>query len=113
VVKNKKESKLQYSILKDLKSYGKYCESFKIEKSNENGVPDVFFTTSLTGAVFIEVKKEDGVLSPMQIVKLASLNNCGTKAFSLYTWKEWVDIKASLGMSFESVSNVIINPIVK
>ena len=93
------ESDLQSSILADLQSFGKYCECFKIMKANDNGNPDIFFTTGLTGAVLIEVKRLKGSASEIQKVKIASFNRCGTKAFVCHTWNQWVEIKKTLGMN--------------
>lgn len=96
----KYESDFQSDILKDLRSYGKYCECFKIMSASDLGVPDVFFTTSKTGCVFIEVKREkDGKPSPAQILKNEKLNRCGCKAFFCYTWAEWVEIKKTIGLN--------------
>jgi len=104
------ESRLQSKILKDLRSdkLAPYVECFKVMKVSENGIPDVFFTTALTGAVFIEVKGPQGVPSPAQKYKIKRLNECGCKAFLVYNWEEWWKIKTDLGMmdyNFETLRN--------
>jgi len=98
-MRNIKESRIQSLILKDLRSLGKYCECFKVESPSDNGVPDIFFTTKETGAVFVEVKRPSGVLSKFQKEKLEKLNSCGTKAFACYSWEGWALLKSSLGLS--------------
>ena len=92
------EAKLQDDIMADLRSLGKNCECFKIEKTSDNGVPDIFFTTSITGAVFIETKRTEGKLSSVQEFKIKKLNSCGVKAFSCYSWAEWINIKKILNI---------------
>ena len=52
------EKKLQTKILNDLRSLGKYCVAIKIIKTSDNGVPDIFFSTALTGGIYIETKKK-------------------------------------------------------
>jgi len=95
---SKSESDIQSSILADLRSLGRHCECFKIQKTSDNGEPDIFFTTRITGAVLIEVKKPGGRISKLQISKLKKLNDCGTKAFACYSWQAWVEVKKSLGL---------------
>jgi len=93
------EKKIQTKILKDLESFGKYCECFKIEKANKNGEPDIFFTTLLTGAVFIECKRLTGYAKRLQLFKIEKLKNCGCKAFVCHSWEEWCEIKNELGLT--------------
>ena len=92
------ESRLQTKILNDLRSLGKYCEVFKIIKTSDNGIPDIFFTTAWTGGVFIETKRKKGRISKIQDIKLKNLNLCGSQSFSCYNWDEWWDIKKSIGL---------------
>ena len=92
------ESILQTKILNDLRAMGKYCVAFKIMKASEDGVPDVFFTTLKTGAVFIECKSPDGVISVKQKAMIKWLNECGVKAFECWGIDDWVKIKKQLGM---------------
>lgn len=89
-----KESFLQEKILQDLRSLGQHCECFKIEKTSDNGIPDIFFTTKITGPVLIETKKSNGILSALQVLKIDKLRKCGTKAFPCYTWAQWVELKS-------------------
>jgi hypothetical protein len=92
------ESKLQSDILSDLRSYGKHCECFKIEKASDNGVPDIFFSTTITGPVFIETKRLKGKAQKLQTVKIDRLRECGVKAFFCYSWNQWVNIKSIIGL---------------
>jgi len=93
------EQKLQTKILNDLRSFGKYCECFKIEKVSENGIPDVFFTMRICGPVFVEVKRTGEEPSNAQWGKIQKLNDCGTKAMWVNSWKGWVDLKLLLGIN--------------
>jgi hypothetical protein len=101
----KYESTLQTAILNDLRSLGDKCCCFKIEKTNEAGVPDVFFSTILTGGIFVETKRSDGVLSPKQKEKLDLLNNTGAKALVCYSWNEWRELKQKLGLVTRTVTS--------
>jgi len=94
------ESRLQTKILKDLRSseMKDYCDVFKIMKCSDTGIPDIFFTTALTGGVFIEVKGPKGIKSESQIHHVNKMNKCGCKAFFCYSWEEWINIKRSIGM---------------
>ena len=94
----KVEQNLQSKILRDLTSMGKYCVAFDVMKCSEDGVPDIFFTTVQTGAVFVEVKQPDGVWGEKQKEMHKYLNECGTKSFIVWTWAEWVEVKRELGL---------------
>lgn len=93
------EAKLQSDILSDLRSFGKYCECFKIEKSSDNGTPDIFFTTVYTRAVFIETKRSTGVTKKLQDIKIQKLRSCGVKAFVCNTWDSWIAVKKLIGLN--------------
>jgi len=99
-----KESSLQSKILNDLRSFGKYCECFKIMKTSDNGEPDVFFTTKITGAVLIEIKRPDGSTQKIQSAKIKKLNECGTQAYICYSWENWASLKNDLGLSLATLS---------
>jgi len=107
----KNEKKVQTRILNDLRSFGKYCEVFKIMKTSDAGEPDIFFTTRLTGAVFIETKRHKGKLQKIQKEKIAKLNSCGVKAFvcrsiSGTEWpltEQWLEIKKALNLTKDNV----------
>ena len=95
------ESKLQTKILEDLRSYGKNIVAFKIQKTSDNGIPDVFFTTLRTGAVFIEVKKKGEKPTALQNKKIRDLSKCGCLACYCSSWEEWTMIKLMVQLSHE------------
>jgi len=99
----KNEKKVQDIILDDLRSFGQYCEVFKIMKASDAGEPDVFFTTCLTGAVLIEVKKGKGVVRKLQKIKIAKLNSCGTRTFVCHSIEEWIALKKNLTLTLDNV----------
>jgi len=92
------EKGLQTKILKDLRSLGKYCVAFKIMKTSDNKIPDIFFSTALTGGIFIETKKPKGPIAKGQTTMIHKLSVCGCQSFPCYNWEEWWDIKKSLGL---------------
>ena len=94
----KVEQTLQTKILLDLNSMGKHCVAFDVMKCSEDGVPDVFFTTAVTGPVFVEVKKPDGVWSTKQKDMHKNLNDCGCKSFVVWSWSEWVAVKREINL---------------
>jgi hypothetical protein len=97
------EAKLQSDILSDLRSFGKYCECFKIEKSSDNGIPDIFFSTVFTRAVFVETKRLKGDAKKLQQIKLQRLRNCGVKSFLCNSWEEWINIKQLIGLNIKNM----------
>lgn len=78
---------------------GKNCICFKIIKTSDNGIPDIFFSTEKTGGVFIETKKLSGKARKLQHNKVEKLNKCGSKAFFCYSWSQWVEIKENIGLN--------------
>jgi hypothetical protein len=102
------EAKIQSDILNDLRSFGKFCECFKIEKSSDNGVPDIFFTTKHTGSVFVETKRETGKAEKLQSYRIEKLRQCGAKAFVCNNWVTWISIKRLIGLD---KNNVIISQV--
>jgi hypothetical protein len=107
-----RESLLQSKILKDLRYLQKDCMCFKIESANEDGIPDIFFTTELSGGVFIETKRENlGRVSGIQETQIAKINACGGKAFTCFSWDEWIVLKINLGLVPYFLKNdVILKP---
>ena len=100
---NPLESEIQGKILRDLRSYGKYCVCFKIEKASENGIPDIFFSMRICGPVLVETKRPTGDASTIQNNQTSKLIMCGTKVFFCYSWKQWVEIKTILGINMQNV----------
>jgi hypothetical protein len=97
------EVKLQSDILCDLRSFGKYCECFKIEKTSDNGTPDIFFATKITNAVFIETKRIGEKARKLQLIRIRRLNECGVLAFVCSSWDDWIDIKKFICLNKENV----------
>ena len=92
----KVEQNLQTKILLDLNSLGKHCVAFDVMKCGEDGVQDVYFTTVATGSIWIEVKQPDGEWSAKQQEMHKRMNECGVRAFVVWTWAEWVAVKKEL-----------------
>lgn len=99
ISKKENERDLQARILRDLRSFGKYCVCFKIKKASEAGIPDVYFTTFVTGSVLLETKKKTGVVSKIQNEQIEKLKRCGAKVEVCYSWPEWVAIKLRIGLT--------------
>jgi len=97
------EGRFQSKVLDDLRSYGKYITVFKIVKTSDNGVPDVFFTTKVTGPVFLELKDKGKKPKPHQYVMIDKLNDTGAKSMWCDCWEDWVKIKKELNLSKKSV----------
>jgi hypothetical protein len=92
------EGKIQDKLLKDLRSYGKYIVCTKVERTSDNATPDIYFTTSITGSVWVETKRELGEAEVLQEVRIRKLNRCGTKAFVCNSWERWQEIKSEIGL---------------
>ena len=93
----REEKKLQTKILKDLRSMT-HAECFKVKTDGDTAFPDIFFTSQIAGACFVEVKAPGEQPSAKQYAKLSKLRSCGCKAFWLCSWPEWVLIKKNLGI---------------
>jgi len=98
------EKNIQDHILKDLRSYGRFCECFKIIKSSDSGEMDIFFTTKITGAVMLEVKKPGERPRKLQEYKISKINECGTKAFYCDSIESWGNIKSLIGLSKDRIA---------
>jgi len=93
-----KEKILQTKILNDLRSFGKYCECFKIEKSSDNGTSDIFFSIVKCGPTFLEVKAPGEKPSSLQEQKIEKLRKCGCRATWIDSWDKWIELKTKLGI---------------
>lgn len=91
------EKILQTKILNDLRSRPGYV-AFKIMKCSDDGCPDLFFTSTKTGAFFIEVKAPGMKPRANQLVFISKLNACGAKAFHIDSWEAWVSLKQCYNM---------------
>jgi hypothetical protein len=79
------EQQIQSKKIKELESQGYYV--IKLIKTNKNGIPDLLVLPKNSDAFFIEVKKEDGVLSKLQEYRINELNKHGLKTQILKGWK--------------------------
>ena len=79
------EQQIQSKKIKELESQGYYV--IKLMKTNKNGIPDLLVLPKNSDAFFIEVKKEDGVLSKLQEYRINELNKHGLKTEILKGWK--------------------------
>lgn len=69
-----KESQLQSSIRDKLKKHGWLV--IKLEKTSWNGIPDLMCIRK-GHVMFLEIKTEKGVLSPLQEHRIKTLNEIG------------------------------------
>jgi hypothetical protein len=99
----KNESSLQRKILLDLRSYGKYVEVFKIMKSSDNGIPDLLFTSVMTGPILLETKRDGETPRKLQQFHIDKINQCGCKAYYVDSWAEWVILKKVIGLSKSAI----------
>ena len=79
------EQQIQSKKIKELEGQGYYV--IKLMKTNKNGIPDLLVLPKNSDAFFIEVKKEDGVLSKLQEYRINELNKHGLKTEILKGWK--------------------------
>ena len=70
--------------------------AFKIEKTSDNGVPDIFFCSWNTGTVFVEVKAPGKKPKPHQQAMINRLNASGVKAFYVDSIEGWVKLRNAL-----------------
>jgi Holliday junction resolvase len=77
------ESKIQSKIIKRLESEGWLC--VKLIKTNKNGIPDlVCFKDGKS--MFIEVKREEGILSELQKYRIDEIRK---KGIETRVWTEY------------------------
>ena len=73
----KSESAVQSKRIKDLEEEGYYV--IKLMKTNKNGIPDLLAIHPEKGILFSEVKRKNGVLSPVQEYRIKELKEKGFK----------------------------------
>lgn len=73
----KSESVVQSNRIKDLEEEGYYV--IKLMKTNKNGIPDLLAIHPEKGILFSEVKRKNGVLSPVQEYRIKELKEKGFK----------------------------------
>lgn len=81
-----KESKLQSKIIKTLEKSGYFC--IKIIVCNKNGIPDIVALRDGV-TIFIEVKTEKGVESPIQKIQKQRLINKKFEVKTFYNYGEF------------------------
>jgi len=69
------EQKVQTKRIKELEEQGYYV--IKLIKTNKNGIPDLIALHPQKGALFCEVKRADGKLSPLQEYRIKELKEKG------------------------------------
>ena len=83
------EQQIQTKIKKKLQAQGYFVT--KLIKTSTNGIPDLLAIKD-GQAMFIEVKKENGILSPLQELRLSELKKYGCAVLVLTDWN--VDFKS-------------------
>lgn len=73
----KSESVVQSKRIKDLEEEGYYV--IKLMKTNKNGIPDLLAIHPEKGVLFSEVKRKNGVVSPVQEYRIKELKEKGFK----------------------------------
>jgi len=68
------EQQIQSKAIKEWEAKGYYV--LKLAKTQKNGIPDLVCLKP-NHVVFIEVKKPDGVVSPLQEYRIKELNHLG------------------------------------
>ena len=77
------EQQIQTKIKKKLQLKGYFVT--KLIKTSTNGIPDLLAIKD-GQATFIEVKKENGILSPLQELRLSELKKHGCQ---VYVWSDF------------------------
>jgi hypothetical protein len=83
------EQQIQKKITNHLESKGYY--SVKLIKTNKNGIPDVVVLHPDSQGFFVEVKKPNGVESPLQRVRRKEINNLGIKSYVVYGYEDYME----------------------
>jgi Holliday junction resolvase-like predicted endonuclease len=76
------EQQIQSRLIKDLESKGYYV--IKLVKTNKNGIPDLIAIPKKSDVEFIEVKRKNGKVSPLQEYRIKELIKHGVKAIVYY-----------------------------
>lgn len=86
------EQQIQTKIKKKLQSQGYFVT--KLIKTSTNGIPDLLAIKD-GQAMFIEVKKENGILSPLQELRISELKKYGCAVLVLSDWNVLFKTKIS------------------
>jgi Holliday junction resolvase len=76
------EQQIQSRLIKELEAKGYYV--IKLVKTNKNGIPDLIAIPKNSDAEFIEVKRKNGKVSPLQEYRIKELIKHGVKAIVYY-----------------------------
>jgi len=76
------EQQIQTKLIKELEAKGYYV--IKLVKTNKNGIPDLIAIPKNSDVEFIEVKRNDGKVSPLQEYRIKELIKHGVKAIVYY-----------------------------
>jgi len=77
-----KEQQIQSKLIKELEGKGYYV--IKLVKTNKNGIPDLIAIPKNSDVEFIEVKRKNGKVSPLQEYRIKELIKHGVKAIVYY-----------------------------
>ncbi len=76
------EQQIQSRLIKELEGKGYYV--IKLVKTNKNGIPDLIAIPKNSDVEFIEVKRKNGKVSPLQEYRIKELIKHGVKAIVYY-----------------------------
>lgn len=76
------EQQIQTRLIKELEEKGYYV--IKLMKTNKNGIPDLIAIPKNSDVEFIEVKRKNGKVSPLQEYRIKELIKHGVKAIIYY-----------------------------
>jgi Holliday junction resolvase len=76
------EQQIQTKLIKELEAKGYYV--IKLVKTNKNGIPDLIAIPKNSDVEFIEVKRKNGKVSPLQEYRIKELIKHGVKAIVYY-----------------------------
>jgi len=76
------EQQIQTKLIKELEGKGYYV--IKLVKTNKNGIPDLIAIPKNSDVEFIEVKRRNGKVSPLQEYRIKELIKHGVKAIVYY-----------------------------
>jgi hypothetical protein len=94
-----KEKILQKNVRSDLKKLGAVVITITPGVMTTRSTPDTFFTLAQTGGIWLELKREESLEpDPAQLEMIRRLNAKGSKAFTVRSWEQWLDLKKVLSI---------------
>jgi len=82
------EGKIQSKITKHLERYGYFV--IKLLRTTKNGIPDLMAIHKEYDMLFVEVKTEKGILSPLQKVRIKKLENLNKTVIIPYGYDDFI-----------------------